>query len=418
MQPLEGEPKAKKRKGEDKISKQQKKVSRVPDHRFNIDSCFQALAPHLQLWTDRRAELHGEKPSSGASKTQTSTIEQEKRTEILGNVNDENDGSFRAAIGEAYSADKALTLTSFGDYENIECYLCAEGFDKPTALFAHELFDYHHHTSLQNEPWVTKVKELLAQNGVTLPLWTDPYKTVCTLCQLLFENGTARNIHEKDESHKTNLAQEDLVVAGNEDLMRVGCAPRHFPGNQCWLCRRNFLFRKNYEAHESGENGGTLHQRNLANADLVAQANAKLAEGGMAPRYVVTAVEEPTPAYRDRAKERRDAFGTSGKISFSTKRGANKPKNVAAEEEEVVKPSKGASLLGKMGWTVGEGLGAHSAGRTAPIATELYVPGVGLGALGGRMGDAAEAADRNTRSSYSDFLEKTKEKAKERFGQM
>ena len=336
----------------------------------------------------------------------------------LGNEKDDKDGSFRDWIEDAYPADKAPTLTSFGDYENIECYLCGKGFDSPTTLFAHELFDYHHHTNLQDETWVTGVRELLALDGVTPPQWTDPYNIACTLCQLLFEKKGARNIHEKAEFHKLNMEQEDLTVAGNEDLMRVGRAPKHFHGHQCWLCRRNFLSRKDYEAHESGENGGTLHQRNLANADLVAQANAKLAEGGLAPKYVVRAVEEPKPAYRDRAKERRDAFGTSEKISFSTKRGANKRKNVAAEDEEVVKPSKGASLLGKMGWTVGQGLGAHGDGRAAPIGTEMYAPGVGLGALGGRMGDAAEAADRNTRSSYSDFLEKTKEKAKERFGQM
>ena len=83
VQPLEGEPKAKKRKGEHKISKQQKKVSLVPSHRFNFHSCSQALAPHLQLWTDRRAELHGEKPS-GTNKTQTSVKEDAKSTEILG----------------------------------------------------------------------------------------------------------------------------------------------------------------------------------------------------------------------------------------------------------------------------------------------------------------------------------------------
>ena len=41
-------------------------------------------------------------------------------------------------------------------------------------------------------------------------------------------------------------------------------------------------------------------------------------------------------------------------------------------------PSKGAALLGKMGWTAGEGLGAQGTGRTDVIVTELYTQGVGL----------------------------------------
>lgn len=84
VQPLDTEPKAKKRKGEHKGTKQQKKVSRVSSHQPNFNSCFQVLPPHLQLWTDRRAELHGEKPSSGAKKTESSVVETAEHTEILG----------------------------------------------------------------------------------------------------------------------------------------------------------------------------------------------------------------------------------------------------------------------------------------------------------------------------------------------
>ena len=336
----------------------------------------------------------------------------------LGNEKDDNDGSYRGRIVDACRMDKAPTQTSFGDYENNRCYLCDKGFDEPFHLVLHELLDLDHHSRLQNENWVSKVQEMLATDGVTPPVFKDPYNTICTLCQLLFENKVARNLHEKGEFHKLNLEEGLLILAGNDDLMRVECAPRHFYRRQCWLCRRNFLTLSAYEAHENGKNGGILHRRNLANADVVAKANAKLEREGLAPRYVVSALEEATPVYRDRAKERREAFGTTEKISFSTKRGANKRKHAATEEEEVVRPSKGESLLGKMGWSAGQGLGAQGDGRTAPVATEMYVPGVGLGALGGRVGDAAEAADRNTRSSYSDFLEKTKDKAKERYEQM
>ena len=68
-----------------------------------------------------------------------------------------------------------------------------------------------------------------------------------------------------------------------------------------------------------------------------------------------------------------------------------------------------------MGWTSGQGLGAQGEGMTAPIATDMYVSGVGLGAEGGKMGDAVEEAGRNTKSGYEGFLERGREKAKERF---
>jgi hypothetical protein len=71
-----------------------------------------------------------------------------------------------------------------------------------------------------------------------------------------------------------------------------------------------------------------------------------------------------------------------------------------------------------MGWTAGEGLGAQGTGRTDAITTELYAQGVGLGAQGGKVGDAAEEAQRQTKGNYADFLNKTKDKAKERFNSL
>jgi len=92
----------------------------------------------------------------------------------------------------------------------------------------------------------------------------------------------------------------------------------------------------------------------------------------------------------------------------------------AKEEEEVPvqTSSKGAELLSKMGWSAGSGLGAKSTGVTAPIATEVYAQGVGLGAQGGKLGDASEEAGRNTRNRYDEFLERTKEMARERYERM
>ena len=144
--------------------------------------------------------------------------------------------------------------------------------------------------------------------------------------------------------------------------------------------------------------------------------------------------DDEMPEYRDRAKERRAAFGGSKKISLPMKKSGTRgggdsptaPKQSAAGQADhdaasqpgSAAPSKGAALLGKMGWTSGEGLGAQGTGRTAPVATEMYVAGVGLGAAGGKVGDAGEEAARNTRGDYGEFLERTREKAKERFERM
>lgn len=130
--------------------------------------------------------------------------------------------------------------------------------------------------------------------------------------------------------------------------------------------------------------------------------------------------QEDTQEYRDRAKERRAAFGASKKTSLPLKKPLPLPEDGQDDKDtdSVPQPSKGASLLGKMGWSAGEGLGAQGTGMTVPVATEMYVQGVGLGAQGGKIGDAAEEADRNTKGGYGGFLERTRDKAKERFGRM
>lgn len=137
---------------------------------------------------------------------------------------------------------------------------------------------------------------------------------------------------------------------------------------------------------------------------------------------IATNTAEDNSEYRDRAKERRAAFGASKKISLPLKKNVTQPDSAEGEGEKdddpPPGPSKGASLLGKMGWTAGEGLGAQGTGRVAPISTDLYVQGVGLGAEGGKIGDAVEEAERNTAGGYGEFLERTKDKAKERFEKM
>lgn len=172
----------------------------------------------------------------------------------------------------------------------------------------------------------------------------------------------------------------------------------------CYLCMRQFNTEAEVNRHERLSQ---LHRKNLQNEDLKAKALAKLEKKRN---------QQQSSGYRDRAKERRQAFGVSRHPSKAAKAKGKKPEADKSEVAETVPAmSKGASLLGKMGWSAGSGLGAQGTGMTAPIATDVYAQGVGLGAQGGKLGDAVEEAGRNTRGRYDEFLEKTKEGARERY---
>lgn len=180
----------------------------------------------------------------------------------------------------------------------------------------------------------------------------------------------------------------------------------------CYLCSRQFKSEAELNKHERLSQ---LHRDNLKKDDLVSQAQTKMSKAGLS----TTSSREDTSEYRDRAKERRQVFGTSERISLPLKKQPSQPEARGPKEpEQPSAPSKGASLLGKMGWSAGEGLGAQGTGRTETIATDLYVQGVGLGAQGGKIGDAVDEAGRNTKGGYGEFLERTRDKAKERFKKM
>jgi RNA-binding protein 5/10 len=176
----------------------------------------------------------------------------------------------------------------------------------------------------------------------------------------------------------------------------------------CLLCSRQFKTEAEVNKHERMSQ---LHRDNMKNDDLLAKALTKLNKS--------TEPGSESASYRDRAKERRYAFNQPKQPAAQHNR---LPKDSVISQEKDVEPafvqSKGAALLGKMGWTAGEGLGAEGKGRTEAITTDLYTQGVGLGAQGGKVGDAIEEAQRQTRGTYAEFLNKTRDKAKERFESM
>lgn len=171
----------------------------------------------------------------------------------------------------------------------------------------------------------------------------------------------------------------------------------------CLLCSRQFKTDSEIHKHERMSK---LHMDNMKNEDLVNKALAKLNK--------TANLTAENSAYRDRAKERRQAYNQPKQPAAQHNRAA-KEESKTVVEPDIPVPSKGAALLGKMGWSAGEGLGAQGTGRTEAIQTDIYSQGVGLGAQGGRVGDAAEEAMKQTKSSYADFVSNVKDRAKERF---
>lgn len=190
--------------------------------------------------------------------------------------------------------------------------------------------------------------------------------------------------------------------------------------NCCYLCARQFKSAAEVNKHERLSD---LHQTNLKNEESVAKARARLEKEGIA---LVDAAatsgggddeDGPTQEYRDRARERRKAFNPGkakpGQAGTEAKVGTGKSK--ADDEPAQPQQSKAAAMLMKMGHVEGQGLGSSGTGSTAPIETNLYAAGVGLGAQGGNRGDAVEEASKATKGDYGDFVKDVREKARERF---
>lgn len=171
--------------------------------------------------------------------------------------------------------------------------------------------------------------------------------------------------------------------------------------NCCYLCGRQFKTTDKLNEHEKISE---LHQGNLKDGDLVSKAEAKMAKAGISTVAIAQ--------YRDRAEERREA--TIKRLPMKTQ--PSLPKlDESSEASLPPPPAKGLSMIGKMGWSEGRGLGAQGTGRTEAIATDMYAAGVGLGAEGGKLGDAVDEAGRKTKADHGDWTERAKEVTKERY---
>ncbi|KAG8420550.1 hypothetical protein J3459_010957 [Metarhizium acridum] len=177
----------------------------------------------------------------------------------------------------------------------------------------------------------------------------------------------------------------------------------------CLICMRKYKSIDEVNIHEKSRN----HRSAMEDGEKVKAALPRLATRDKRQKQ-----DPQVTQYRDRAKERRDIYNQPNRPSQ-----APKPKSESKKAPEEPKPavkvaSKGAGMLAKMGWTTGVGLGANNDGRTETITTNAYQEGVGLGAEGSNLGDAAELAERKTKGSYSDYLTTVQDKARERYSQM
>lgn len=207
--------------------------------------------------------------------------------------------------------------------------------------------------------------------------------------------------------NKNSQKEEDSASESND-----APPPQSFADperNCCYLCMRQFQSTAEVNRHERLSE---LHRKNFQDSNRVAKAVHKLEK-----HDVQSISATPTSQYRDRAKERRKVYGVVNKKGEQV--GTSKPsKNSSDDETSPVVQSKGASLLSKMGYTAGQGLGASGEGMKAPISQDVYVAGVGLGAQGGKIGDAVAEAERNTKGDYSAFLDRTREGARERYSRL
>lgn len=262
----------------------------------------------------------------------------------------------------------------------------------------------------------------------------DPGSLSCLLCMRKFESALALRDHEiLNKDHKARLADEGKRNAATERLKELGRIPlavtlrvanvSRTPTDQvytsyadrdnvhCLICQRKFPKAGLLSLHERESE---MHRLNLADQSNIERAISQLARVGKTPRKMVPA-KSKGQQYRDRARERRQAYNQPNAPRRKAPADAAPP---VKEPEKPAAPSKGAALLGKMGWTAGEGLGADRAGRTDVIATDVYAAGVGLGAEGGKLGDAVAEAARKTKDNYTDFVEVTRNKARERYEKM
>ncbi|OIW31384.1 hypothetical protein CONLIGDRAFT_573335 [Coniochaeta ligniaria NRRL 30616] len=329
------------------------------------------MAPQMQMWAKKAAEIHGAPAAKDADEDTAQSASADKPA--AGGVSTTATQKSTEPVAPSWRDQ----YVSYADWDSIECLLCGK-FSNEEWLIYHET---HTHNHYKDEETKSKAAALLGSR-----------------------NKEPRTVVRRTPRRKCDDPQPYTSYADQDNLT-------------CYICMRKLPNVKTLRRHEQESE---MHKKNLSDVTKLLQAKAKLAELDLKPtRMLPLGYDGPIrqgPQYRDRARERRQVYNQPKKPAppraDGNKRKPEEPA-AAAESEPAAKKSKGAGLLAKMGWTAGEGLGASGDGRTEAVGAEVYVPGVGLGAEGGKLGDASEEAAK--KMVPGDFVEKTRERARERF---
>lgn len=320
-----------------------------------------AMNPQMQMWAKKRAELVGKRKAESDANDDSTHVSLDPNNNVC-------PSRTRSRVSDTY--------TSFGDVDALSCMLCMRKFATELALRDHQVLNKDHIASVADEE-----------------------KRKSAITRLDAKGKAPQTITIRITRAPANTLPIYTSYADRENL-------------HCLVCQRKFTTSSHLSLHERESE---MHRTNMEVQANIDRAISQLASTGKTPTKMVPS-KTKGPQYRDRAKERRQAYNQPKQPSGPKK---DRPaKAVDAEEAPAPKPaapSKGAALLGKMGWSAGEGLGAEGTGRTDVIATDVYAAGVGLGAEGSKLGDAATEAARKTTGQYSDFVAQTKDKARARF---
>ncbi|KAL2167006.1 hypothetical protein VTG60DRAFT_1873 [Thermothelomyces hinnuleus] len=366
-----------------------------------------SMIPQVQLWAKASAQLHGSKPVTDAVSPSSREPEEAKLAVTRGASGEAEETQQDGPVTPQW-ADRYL---SYADWDALSCLAC--GWEPPTQA------------EIDERGWPqTRADLLIEHEGRAHQFFRD------------------EQAKEKAAAALAALGREPRQVLRRTPRLKSECLPVYksyadFDRLRCVLCKRIFKEARLVWLHEQQSE---LHKRMLADPQNRARAADEFKRMGKKVRIVEPDAEFKRlwelqrarfaqPQYRDRALERRRAFGQpkqpvampSAAASVPEKRkepAAATADSDAKDQQPAAKKSKGAGMLAKMGWTEGAGLGAEGAGRTEAISTEVYAPGVGLGAEGGKLGDASEEAARKTRGDFASFVQKTKERARERFEKM
>ncbi|KAM0323155.1 hypothetical protein ACHAQA_009005 [Verticillium albo-atrum] len=218
----------------------------------------------------------------------------------------------------------------------------------------------------------------------TVVSYVDRDKVCCLLCMMKYKSLDDLNTHERSRNHKTAMTDQGKVKAAQ---------PR--------IAARDKRMAKTGEGLDEAQDDGTAPQyrdRAKERRQVFSQPNKPGA---------------PPPGSKTAPRKDKDKDSNSNGNSKTASRDATPPAPLSAPPQ-----SKGSAMLAKMGWSSGQGLGAKGEGRTEVIETHAYQEGVGLGAEGGNLGDAAELARRKTTNTYADYLNSAQDKARERYNKL